>query len=100
MAKTGPLGKAESFYVEEKYKCGNTIDQIAIDLDRAVSTIEKYLQKHKIKPKNSKTIIEEQFVYQKGSTIMTENASAMIEQSKKPIKQNSNTCITKIKNHE
>lgn len=94
MAKTGPLGKAESFYVEEKFKSGQTIEQIATDLDRAVSAIEKYLKKNKIE--QPKTIIDQQFVRQRGATVMTENASSMIDQSRKPINNKSN-CITKIR---
>lgn len=95
MAKTGPLGRAESFYVEEKYKIGDTIEQIAKDLDRATSSIEKFINKNKIKA--PKTIVEQQFVRQGGATIMTENASTMIDQ-KRPVKNSTNSnCITKIR---
>ena len=94
MAKTGPLGKAESFYVEEKFKSGESVEQIAKDLDRAVTAIEKYISKSKIE--RPKTLIDQQFVRQGGATIMTENASSMIDNSKKPIitKQ---SCITTIR---
>lgn len=94
MAKTGPLGKAETFYVEEKYKSGQTIEEIAHDLDRAASAIQKHVTKLKLdKPQ---TIIEQQFVRQKGATIMTENASSMIDSSKKN-SSNNPSCVTKIR---
>jgi IS30 family transposase len=94
MAKTGPLGKAESFYVEEKFKIGISIEEIAKDLDRAVGAIEKHIKKNKIE--KPKTIMEQQFARQGGATIMTENASSMIDKAKKPSVNNSH-CITKIK---
>ena len=94
MAKTGPLGKAEAFYVEEKFKSGQTVEQIAVDLDRAVGAIEKHIKKNKVEA--PKTIIDQQFVRQRGSTIMTENASTMIDQNRKSINNTSN-CVTKLR---
>lgn len=98
MAKKGPLGKAESFYVEEKFKSGESIEQISKDLDRAQWTVEEYIKKKKVN--TPKTIIEQQFVRQGGATIMTENASSMIDQSRKKSNINNSSCITKIKNYE
>jgi len=95
MAKTGPLGKAESFYTEEKFKIGETVEQIAKDLDRAVSAIEKHIKKNKIEA--PKTIVEQQFVRQGGATIMTENASSMIDSNRRPINNTKSNCITKIR---
>lgn len=95
MAKSGPLGKAESFYVEEKFKSGDSITAIAKDLDRAESTIDKYIKKNKIMP--PKTIVEQQFVRQGGATIMTENASSMLDAKRnKPISKQSDR-VTKIR---
>lgn len=95
MAKTGPLGKAEAFYVEEKYKLGDTVEKIAQDLDRAAGAIEKHLKKHKIPA--PKTIVEQQFVRQGGATIMTENASSMIDQKRLPPQKTHSDCVTNIK---
>ena len=95
MAKTGPLGKAESFYVEEKYKSGHTVEQIAKDLDRANSSIEKYIHKNKIEA--PKTIIDQQFARQNGATIMTENASSMIDSNRNRVTTIKQSCISKIK---
>ena len=94
MAKTGPLGKAEAFYVEEKFKSGESVEQIATDLDRASGAIEKHIKKSKVRPK---TIIEQQFVRQSGATIMTENASSMIDQGRKASSAGTSNCIAKIK---
>ena len=94
MAKTGPLGKAEAFYVEEKFKTGITVEEIAHDLDRAVGAIEKHIKKTKVE--KPKSIIEQQFVRQGGATIMTENASSMIDQHKKS-PSNTPNCVTKIR---
>lgn len=95
MAKTGPLGKAESFYVEEKYKAGETLEKIATDLDRAVSAIQKHIKKNKVEA--PKTIVEQQFARQSGATIMTENASTMIDETKKNTKPYKPNCTTTIK---
>jgi hypothetical protein len=97
MAKTGPLGKAESFYVEQKYKSGDTIEQIAKDLDRASGAIEKHIQKNKIEA--PRTIVDQQFARQSGATIMTENASTMIGQSNKKVSvpQTQSNCTTTIR---
>jgi hypothetical protein len=98
MSKKGPLGTAEMFYVEEKHKSGTEIEQIAKDLDRTMNQIEKYLSSISIsKPKNM-TIVEEQFVRQRGATIMTENASTMIDSLRRPKNTNNIDCVTKLKN--
>ena len=94
MAKTGPLGKAEAFYVEEKFKTGTPVEEIAQDLDRAINAIEKHIKKAKIE--KPRTVVEQQFVRQGGATIMTENASSMIDQKRKPT-INNQSCVTKIK---
>ncbi len=96
MAKTGPLGKAEAFYVEEKFKSGQSIEQIAIDLDRAAGAIEKYIKKSKVEA--PKTLIDQQFARQSGATIMTESASTMIDDNKnKKITPIKHECVTKIR---
>lgn len=95
MAKTGPLGKAEAFYIEEKFKSGESVQQIATDLDRASRAIEKHIKKSKVE--KPKTLIGQQFVHQGGSTIMTENASQMIDQGRKARSIGKSSCIAKIK---
>jgi hypothetical protein len=95
MAKTGPLGKAEAFYVEEKFKSGESVEQIATDLDRASGAIQKHIKKSKVE--KPKTMIEQQFIHQGGATIMTENASSMIDQGRKKGSAGKSNCITTIK---
>lgn len=94
MAKTGPLGKAEAFYVEEKFKSGQSIEQIATDLDRATGAIEKHIKKSKVEA--PRTLVDQQFARQSGATIMTESASTMIDEKRKhtPAKHD---CVTKIR---
>lgn len=94
MAKTGPLGKAEAFYTEEKFKSGQSIEQIAEDLDRATGAIEKHIKKNKVEP--PKTLIDQQFARQNGATIMTESASTMIDEKRK-ITSAKHECVTKIR---
>jgi hypothetical protein len=98
--KKGPLSKAETFYIDQHVKAGKDIHEIATDLDRAISSIEKRVTK--IKKENSKPATAgQQFARQSGVTIMTENASTMGDarrRSKKPSKMGE--CVTKIKNDE
>lgn len=95
MAKTGPLGKAESFYVEEKYKSGDSIEKIAEDLDRAYGAVEKFIKKNRIEA--PKPIVDQQFVRQGGATIMTENASTMIDKTKTSYEKKTPNCVTNIR---
>lgn len=95
MAKTGPLGKAEAFYVEEKYKSGDSAEKIAQDLDRATSSIEKFISKNKIEA--PRPIVDQQFARQSGATVMTENASTMIDQRRVPLEKKTPSCVTKIR---
>jgi len=94
MAKTGPLGKAEAFYVEEKFKSGVSVDEIAKDLDRAVSAVEKHVVKAKLDKKP--TIVDQQFARQGGATVMTQNASMMIDETRRSKPYNP-PCVIKIK---
>jgi hypothetical protein len=97
MSKKGPLGKAEGFYVEEKYRSGNSIEDIAKELDRSINTITSYVKINNLKPKED-SIMSQQFAKTKGATVMTENASSMIDSKRKINYAFNNNCITKIKN--
>lgn len=94
MGKRGPLGKAEIFYIEEHYKSGKPIEDIAQDLDRSNNSIQSHIESSNI---SKKTIIEEQFVYKRGSTIMTENASTMIDSKRQKTVDINKSCVTRIK---
>tara|TARA_R100000005_G_C4999083_1_gene205752 strand:- start:3622 stop:3912 length:291 start_codon:yes stop_codon:yes gene_type:complete len=95
MTKKGPLGKAEEFYVEHHFD-KLSVDEIAKELDRAKATIKKKVEKlqKEVQPFNAGS----QMARQEGVTIMTENASSMSDESKKP-SGNTRTrkCVTKIK---
>lgn len=96
--KKGPLGKAEMFYIEEKYKNGTALEDICNDLSRPQFMVEKYINKNNIAPVQ-KTGMEagEHFVKYKGATIMTENASTLSDIQKKQVVQKQSSCITKIR---
>jgi transposase len=74
MAKTGPLGKAEKFYIEQH--CDDrTPVVIAKELDRSVSSVEDYANKYK----KLRTKAGGQMGRQPGSVVMTPNASMMAD---------------------
>ena len=90
MTKKGPLSKAEQFYIESKY-ADLGLEGICKELDRAKGVVKKFAEKNKLKAKQEdepkkepdKTLLAEQFGYNRGSTIMTQNASEMLD-SKRP----------------
>ena len=84
MAKKGPLGKAETFYIDHNYQL-MTADDIASDLDRTVRSVENYIKKnHSTKKKKSgPTVMDQMSSNDKGSVVMTENASSIVDARKK-----------------
>jgi len=97
MVKKGPLGKVEIFYLEKNIELGVSLDQIATDLNRNLSTIKNYIDKHYNKPNNTNLFnVGSQFISQNGATIMTENASTLSDSVRK-LNRKQPPCITKIK---
>jgi hypothetical protein len=97
MVKKGPLGKVEIFYLEKNIELGLSLDQIAVDLNRNLSTIKNYIDKHYTKPSNNNPFnVGSQFISQNGATIMTENASTLSDSTKK-LSRKQSPCTTKIK---
>ncbi len=96
--KKGPLGKAEIFYIEEKYKNGTEIEEISTDLSRPQFMIEKHIAKNKIQ-QVKKTGMEagEHFAKHKGTIVMTENASTLADAQKKVTVKKPSSCVTKIR---
>jgi hypothetical protein len=91
MTKKGPLGKAEEFYVE--HHCNiSTVEEIATELDRPKSTIRKKVEKYR-KDAGLGTV-GSQIARQDGIAIMTENASAMSDESKKEAVARPKSCTT------
>ena len=93
--KRGPLSKAEIFYIDGHKQLLST-QEIASDLNRAVSVVAKQIKKNP--PTKDIPNIGDQFAKQKGVTIMTENASQMIDNNRTAKKPTKEYCVTKIKN--
>jgi hypothetical protein len=99
--KKGPLSKAEVFYINEHVKSGQGIDQIAIDLDRAVKSISKCVEKAQKENAQKPMTAGDQFARRPGVTVMTENASSMGDRKyKKTLPNKTASCVTKIKADE
>ena len=103
MTKTGTLSKAEQFYIEHKFPEGVTVDDLAKELDRTKKSIQTFVDKNDIKTSldsRKETLLSQQFARQRGSTVMTPNASIMADDMRPAFNQNKSArkrCITKIK---
>ena len=96
MTKKGPLGKAEEFYVENHFT-SKSVDEIAKELDRSKTSINKFVEKCK---KNAPAVefnAGTQMAKQEGVTVMTQNASMFADEAKKKTKSKVRSCITTIK---
>jgi len=98
MAKTGPLGDVEKFYIENKHN-EFTVEQLAKKLNRPKATIQKHVEKAK-----SETVyIQEEkpnlFASHRGSTVMTQAASELGDEIRKKNRERkpSAKCTTNIK---
>lgn len=76
MTKKGPLSKAEQFYIEQKY-LELDLGGLCKELDRAKGIVEKHIKSKNLNKGKTKSHLAEQFGYQGGSTIMTQNASEL-----------------------
>lgn len=100
MAKKGPIGKVEGFYIENNYLDMDTT-QIASDLDRPKSSVENYIKKHLKNAKSATSMVGEQFARRPGVVTMTENASTMSDSVRKNrATTKTRNCTTVIKNNE
>lgn len=102
MTKTGPLSKAEMFYIENKYPEGMSIDDLSKELDRTKKSIENFVEKKKLSTQletRKKTLLSEQFARNKGSTVMTPNASIMADELRSSFTKQvgRKQCIVKIR---
>tara|TARA_R110000868_G_scaffold18531_2_gene81315 strand:+ start:70 stop:372 length:303 start_codon:yes stop_codon:yes gene_type:complete len=98
MAKKGPISKIEAFYIENNQR-DLSIAEIAVDLDRSISSIEKHLKKSVTEaPRQTSVKVGDQFARNdKGSVVMTENASQMSDEKRKSVVKKPSHCVTKIK---
>ena len=97
MGKKGPISKIESFYIDNNRD--KDIAEIAVDLDRSVASIEKYLKKIVTEaPRQTSVKAGDQFARNdRGSVVMTENASQMSDAKRKSVIKKPTHCVTKIK---
>lgn len=97
MAKKGPIGKVEGFYIQNNYK-NLDLEQIASDLDRSRSSVETYIKKNKLESNPVSGIkAGDHFAKRNGSVVMTETASSLSDNNRKK-RPASRNCTVKIKN--
>lgn len=99
MAKTGPLGDVEKFYIENKHQ-EFTIEQLAKKLNRPKATVEKYVEKAKEKRVHTQEEKPNLFSSNgRGSTVMTQAASELGDEIRKQNRDRkpSARCTTNIK---
>lgn len=97
MTKKGPLSKAEKFYIDNHLS--KPLEDLCKDLDRAKSTVNKYLKTIAVDEKEkAETLLYQQFARNgKGSTVMTQNASEMADSKRKTSPSRSTRCTTRIR---
>ena len=97
MTKTGPLSKAEKFYIESKYSEDMGVDELCKELDRAKKSVQNFITKNDIsknkeepeQPEKKETLLSQQFANNnKGSIVMTPNASIMADDMRPTFNQN------------
>lgn len=103
MTKTGPLSKAEMFYIEHKYPEGMSVDDLCKELDRTKKSVETFIEKKKLSTAleaRRETLLSQQFAKNRGSTVMTPNASILSDELRPVFNKNKTQrkpCITKIR---
>ena len=105
MTKTGPLSKAEKFYIENRYSEEMDVDRLCKELDRTKKSVQNFINKNALskkeeEPENKETLLSRQFAKSNGSIVMTPNASVMTDDMRASFNQNKSsrrTCVTKIK---
>lgn len=97
MGKKGPISKIEAFYIDNHR--GTDVAEIAVDLDRSITSIEKYLKKNITEaPRQTGVTVGDQLARNdKGSVVMTENASQVSDAKRKTVVKKPTHCVTKIK---
>lgn len=95
MTKKGPLGKAEEYYVKGHYGSMDA-KQIAKELDRPIGIVKKHIEKVKKDEPDGRISAGNMMGRQDGVVVMTESASSMSEEFKKPSSKKSR-CITGTK---
>jgi|TARA_R110000824_G_scaffold53483_13_gene148114 hypothetical protein len=95
MTKKGPLGKAEMYYVEG-HLGDHEAKQIAQDLDRPVTTVQRHIDK--CKKDNPKPMTAgSQMARRDGIVTMTQSASELSDVARTKPKQGRPSCTSRIK---
>jgi hypothetical protein len=96
MTKKGPLSKAERFYITHHSE--NDIDDLCKDLDRAKSSVKKFLDTLPKKEKKDSLLYQQFGRNDKGSTVMTQSASEMADAKRPEFNQRKRpACVTTIR---
>lgn len=101
--KTGRLSKVEKFYIRENPQLD--LQTLAKDLSRSQSIIKNYRNRlpkrirDKIKPKESDTLVSQQFAKHAGSVVMTQDASSSVDdkREKKKFNNSQKKYVTEIR---
>jgi hypothetical protein len=96
MSKRGPLSKAETFYIENHMN-EQGVESLAKELDRSISSVEKYIKKISKDKTTTFGKVGGQFARSHGAVVMTENASSMSDSKRKIGTKNNTNCVVKIK---
>jgi hypothetical protein len=98
MAKTGPLGDVEKFYIENKHQ-EFTVEQLAKKLNRPKATVEKHVEKAKLERVHTQDEKPNLFASHRGSTVMTQAASELGDEIRKQNRDRkpSAKCTTNIR---
>jgi len=80
MAKQGPLGTAEKFYIENKWS-GKNLDDICKSLDRSKASVKKYVARCKI-DEPEVFGVKNLMARREGIAVMTEDASSLADARK------------------
>ena len=96
MTKKGPLGRAEIFYVKGHYE-EQAVEQIAKDLDRALSLIRTQVSKFEEGRLAKKPTAGEKMARREGVVVMTETASELSDGVNTKPRNTPSHCTTKIK---
>lgn len=80
MTKKGPLSKVEKFFIENNYK-EMDVEQLCKEMGRTKGVVEKCVAEINVTQSKKFSAIDSQFARNdKGATVMTPNASQMIDE--------------------
>ena len=94
--KKGRLSRIETFYIDGNRS--KTAEELALDLNRGLKVIQKYLDENPVESSSSQTLAGDNIVTEKGTTIMTEAASMAADSTRtRSLPSLHERCTSKIK---